>query len=82
MAVSTRTRFEIFKRDNYRCHYCGATPLQSALHIDHVVATANGGTDDPSNLITACKDCNLRKHAKTEYEFLVQGHRIEEVPLV
>lgn len=59
MAVkSKRLRFEILKRDNFTCHYCGATPLDRPLHVDHVIAEANGGTDDPANLITACKDCN------------------------
>lgn len=62
-AISTRIRFEIFKRDRFRCLYCGATPLQKPLHVDHVVAIANGGTNKPSNLITACGDCNLGKNA-------------------
>lgn len=60
-SVSTRLRFEIFKRDGFQCFYCGATPLQSPLHIDHVVAVANGGEDDPANLVTACEKCNLGK---------------------
>jgi hypothetical protein len=63
MSVSTRTRFEIFKRDGFRCIYCGATPMQSVLHVDHVLALANGGTDDPDNLVTACAGCNLGKAA-------------------
>lgn len=61
--ISKRLRFEIFKRDGFRCLYCGATPLQSPLHIDHVEALANGGTDDPANLVTACAACNLGKGA-------------------
>lgn len=61
--VSTRTRFEIFKRDGFRCIYCGATPMQSALHVDHVIALANGGGNEPDNLVTACGDCNLGKSA-------------------
>jgi hypothetical protein len=59
--LSKRTRFEILKRDGMRCRYCGATPLQSKLHVDHVVPLAEGGPDDPTNLITACADCNLGK---------------------
>lgn len=61
MAVSTRTRFEVFKRDKFTCQYCGRTPPTVILHVDHVVATANGGTDAPINLVTACQDCNLGK---------------------
>ena len=62
-AISTRTRFEIFKRDGFRCAYCGATPLQSPLHVDHVKPVADGGSNDPANLITACGECNGGKSA-------------------
>ena len=62
-AVSTRTRFEIFKRDKFTCQYCGAKPPSVILHVDHVIALANGGTNDTGNLTTACKDCNLGKSA-------------------
>lgn len=63
-ALSKRVRFEIFKRDGFRCRYCGTTPDQSVLHVDHVVAVANGGTDDPANLVTACASCNGGKSDK------------------
>lgn len=58
MSVSTRTRFEIFKRDGFRCVYCGATPMNAVLTVDHVEPQAKGGGDDPSNLVTACQACN------------------------
>jgi 5-methylcytosine-specific restriction endonuclease McrA len=60
-AVSKRTRFEVFKRDSFTCQYCGGTPPKVLLHIDHIVAVANGGKNDESNLITSCADCNLGK---------------------
>jgi hypothetical protein len=62
-ALSVRTRFEIFKRDGFRCIYCGATPLNSTLQVDHVVAVANGGGNDPANLVTSCGACNSGKSA-------------------
>lgn len=63
MSVSTRTRFEIFKRDGFTCVYCGATPTAGPLHVDHVTPQAEGGGDDPSNLVTSCERCNLGKAA-------------------
>ncbi len=56
-------RFEILKRDGFRCVYCGATPLQRLLHVDHVTPRSKGGSNDPSNLVTACLVCNLGKSA-------------------
>ncbi len=59
--LSKRTRFEVFKRDGFRCAYCGRTPPDVLLHVDHIVAVANGGGNDAANLVTACADCNLGK---------------------
>lgn len=61
MAVSKRIRFEVFKRDGFACQYCGRTPPAVMLECDHVVASANGGSDDDSNLVTSCFDCNRGK---------------------
>lgn len=61
MAVSKRVRFEVLKRDGFRCRYCGATPTETELRVDHVIPAALGGSDDPSNLATACEPCNSGK---------------------
>lgn len=61
MAVSKRLRFEILRRDNHACRYCGRCAPDVPLTVDHVIPEALGGSDDPSNLVTACKDCNAGK---------------------
>lgn len=61
MAVSKRLRYEILKRDNHACRYCGGSAPDVKLTVDHVVPVALGGTDDPSNLVAACVDCNAGK---------------------
>lgn len=58
MAVSRRLRFEILRRDNHTCRYCGASAPDVKLTVDHVVPEALGGSDDPSNLVAACAGCN------------------------
>lgn len=60
-STGKRARFEVFKRDGFKCCYCGRSPPDVLLHADHIIAVSNGGTDDPTNLITACADCNLGK---------------------
>lgn len=62
-ALSKRVRFEVFKRDLFACQYCGAAPPSVLLHIDHIVAVANGGGNEADNLVTACENCNLGKGA-------------------
>jgi hypothetical protein len=58
MPVSRRLRFEILRRDNHQCRYCGAAAPDVKLTVDHVTPVALGGSDNPSNLVTACDDCN------------------------
>ena len=62
--ISKRVRFEVFKRDSFKCQYCGATAPEVVLHVDHIKALANGGTDDITNLVTSCDSCNLGKGAR------------------
>lgn len=59
--LSVRTRFEIFKRDDFRCYYCGRRSPDVVLQVDHIVPVSAGGSDDPLNLTTACWDCNSGK---------------------
>jgi len=61
MAVSKRLRYEILRRDNHACRYCGATAPGVKLNVDHVIPQALGGSDKPDNLVTACADCNAGK---------------------
>lgn len=58
MAVSKRLRFEILRRDNHACRYCGRNAPEVKLTIDHVIPETLGGSDDPANLVAACADCN------------------------
>lgn len=61
MAVTPKVRFEVFKRDNFTCRYCGRKTPEVVLEVDHVVPVAEGGTDDMDNLVTACWECNRGK---------------------
>lgn len=58
-------RFDVFRRDNFACVYCGRGSPDVTLHCDHKVAHSKGGSDDQSNLVTSCSDCNYGKSAKT-----------------
>lgn len=61
------------------CSHCGRITLsKTERHIDHRIPKSRGGGHFLNNLAIACTDCNLRKHAKTELEFLLQEHVIEE----
>lgn len=59
--IPQKLRFEIFKRDSFKCQYCGASAPEVLLHIDHIKPVSKGGTNEILNLITSCKDCNSGK---------------------
>lgn len=58
---SNSRRFEIFSFDNFTCQYCGATPPEAKLEIDHIIPVSKGGAHTNENLITACSNCNFGK---------------------
>jgi 5-methylcytosine-specific restriction endonuclease McrA len=55
----------VFERDGRVCRYCGAT---DRLTIDHVLPRRRGGSDDLSNLVVACRQCNSKKGVRTPSE--------------
>jgi len=58
----------LFRRDNYRCMYCGAQHRQAGLTRDHVVPRAQGGKDVWENVVAACGRCNHFKADRTPEE--------------
>lgn len=65
---SKMQRFETYHRDNFSCFYCkrhkDELPSGVSLTLDHKVPYSDGGDDSPSNIVTACSDCNSGKSNK------------------
>ncbi len=59
--ISKKLRFNVFKRDSFKCQYCGKCAPDVILHIDHINPVSKGGKNEILNLITACEDCNSGK---------------------
>jgi hypothetical protein len=56
-------RKRIFARDDYTCQYCGRRG--GPLECDHRTPLSQGGGNEESNLVTACRPCNRTKWART-----------------
>jgi len=54
-------RLAVFERDGYVCRYCGKSTERP--HADHVYPESRGGATIVENLVTACRDCNMKKQA-------------------
>lgn len=61
--MSASLRYEILKRDHFKCVLCGRTPAEDniKLHVDHIIPISKGGKTEWDNLRTLCQDCNLGK---------------------
>lgn len=63
--MTNKLRFEVFKRDGFKCAYCGQQPPDVVLEVDHIVPRSKGGTDAIVNLLTSCFQCNRGKSDRT-----------------
>lgn len=76
---------QILKRDNHQCQirYVGICTGR-ATEVDHIIPVTQGGTDHPSNLQAACRECHLAKSSDEGH--IAQGHkppgRIRFIPKV
>lgn len=55
----------MYRRDDYRCQYCGVEFSVKELTLDHVVPASKKGRKDWTNMVTACRKCNHRKANRT-----------------
>ena len=57
-------RLAIYLRDEFHCVYCGKN-----LHR----ANSKGGTNEPKNLVTACRRCNCSRQDKPWRQYATGG---------
>jgi HNH endonuclease len=68
----TRRQAYLVLWDIRQCSYCGETgtaeqgPDGHTWQFDHVIPRARGGTNDPQNIVKACRTCNIQKGASLE----------------
>jgi len=62
----------LFARDEYRCQYCSRAVHElrhrECLTRDHLVPLSRGGTNDWTNVVTACSSFNTKKGNQLPYE--------------
>lgn len=62
--IPTKLRYQVLKRDHFKCCICGASPAKDSsveLHIDHIIPWSKGGETTLNNLQTLCSKCNIGK---------------------
>jgi 5-methylcytosine-specific restriction endonuclease McrA len=66
-----RIRLAILARDERTCAWCGG----EANTVDHLLARAEGGTNEPGNLVACCVTCNSRRGAQVATRRRGRGSR-------
>ena len=56
------TREYVLFRDNHQCQNCKGKSKDKILNVHHIIHRANGGSNQPDNLITLCKTCHDNYH--------------------
>lgn len=62
--INWRLRAKVLIKDSCICKMCGDSPAKNpstVLHVDHIIAWANGGETVEENLQTLCAKCNIGK---------------------
>lgn len=63
--VTDSLRYDVLKRDGFRCCVCGATASDGVkLEVDHIIPVSKGGKSTMDNLQTLCERCNRGKRDK------------------
>lgn len=74
--IEGRVSWAVFKRDDYKCRYCGIDGVP--LTVDHLVLWEEGGPSIPENLVTACRKCN-KARGNTQYLDWIKSQYYERV---
>ncbi len=79
LAAITEWLKRVRSKDFSVCYYCDKRIPTTEIHIDHIVALANGGAHSVDNLCVACNHCNASKGAKPIRAWIRMGQQILEL---
>lgn len=70
--VTKDRRAAIYARDGHRCAYCGSeASARQPLTLDHLRPRIKGGSNESSNLVTACHRCNSARGHRSVRSFCI-----------
>lgn len=67
--LTAKQRKAILERDDYTCQRCGHKGESGyrldCVQVHHIVRRADGGTNEPANLVTLCGTCHKKSDRET-----------------
>lgn len=73
--IDSNISWTVFKRDGYKCRYCGG---EKPLTVDHIDLWEDGGITIEENLISACRRCN-KLRGNTPYDEWLLGKDYQRI---
>lgn len=76
--IRAERRLALYLRDGLACVYCGLDLRDAApadVTLDHLLPRSAGGTNDATNLVTACRSCNSARGARPWVNYATGGAR-------
>jgi hypothetical protein len=76
--IRSEKRLAIYVRDGFQCVYCGQNLKGAAatdVTLDHLLPRSAGGSNDATNLVTACRSCNCSRQDMPWVDFAPGGAR-------
>lgn len=73
--IEQRISWAVYKRDGYRCRYCGAEGVP--LTVDHLICWEEGGPSIEENLVAACRKCNKTRGNMSLKDWLNDPHYLK-----
>lgn len=76
--IRPEKRLAIYIRDSFHCAYCGQDLRHAApaeVTLDHLLPRVAGGSNEATNLITACRPCNSSRQALPWVDYATGGAR-------
>lgn len=82
--IRPEKRLALYIRDGFSCAYCGRdlhNAAPSVVTLDHLLPRIAGGSNEATNLITACRTCNSSRQDKPWVSYATGGavDRIEQL---
>lgn len=76
--IRAEKRLAIYLRDGFCCGYCGKDlhrACKGQISLDHLRPRSEGGSNEATNLITACLSCNVARGTEPWHRYATGGAR-------
>lgn len=80
--ISPALRFQVLKRDGFKCVYCGRSSEVASLAVDYKSSASGAGTASEGDLVAVCSDCNTGRGPVLASSVLAPPGRFKVRPMV